>query len=1426
MALSAARIQQGGETSFPWERDAVDFVLEALPDSDPHLAWPLHELLDPGTGRLYEIDLMVLARSGLFLIEIKSHPGVLDGDARDWIFTREGHRPKHISCPYPSTNHKAKVLAGLLQRHLGRERPFVQPLIFVAHESVKIRLQGGRPDYVVDRETIRRTLVHGLPGGRRQVVNRPVMRKVREAMRQIGFQPSKASRIVAGYELRQLLDEGEGYQEHHGTNTSIEGDVARVRSYLVPRATSIERRQMLERAARREAEVLSRLGRHPRILSYRTYQDDGPLGPAVIFEAFEGGQALDAFLRQEPELPFDDRLEILEQVVEAVDHCHRAGFLHRNLSPASVLVRRGEHGLEVRVHRFQTASQADRTSLGTGHLDQLAEDLDRLYQAPEVLADPARADTVSDVFSAGCLAWLLLTGRRPAATVPEREHKIREHQGLRIAAVRSDLAALDGAIAIATEWRRFDRPDDVLEWFENDLLEDLTRPAPAEEPSDPYEAEKEDDLGHGLVMERVLGSGATAKVLRVRRDGRTYALKVPHDDGCARRLLDEAEVLRKLSRHQHVVQLHEVLSLAGRECLLLDYAGERSLADVLRSEGTLSLDKARRYGDDLLSAVQHLEEEGVTHRDIKPGNLGFTTRAKKARHLALFDFSLSAADPTAVAAGTPEWRDPWLHLRDRWDGAADRYSAAAVLYCMLAGARPEIANRGPDRDRIHLEPERFDAGLRDRLSAFFVRAFAEAVEDRFASAEQMRGEWNALFVWVPASLEHPRRADREVLASATAETPVEALPLSARARNALDRGGVATVADLLRLPRNHLSAIRGIGHAVAREILGVADDLRARLSITEAPPLVAEFPGPRRWLIDEDLGLTAQARDRLVEAGILHTADLALSPDERIRRLIGAEQTDQLRRALQRLAADQPVPGSLAQWIDELLAPRGRRATVAERRIRVLVGLDPLPASAGRRDGGSEDAAAPGTRTVQQVAEAFGVDPALIHGSLQAMRRQWQDAPCREPLITALREVIESLGPVTSLVDAARELARRRTAGEEPRAEQEASTTVLIRLATELRPAAIHWRRLDNGSAWVALRPSQLDALAGLAAAADSLAGSEPLPSSEQVREVLTAAVAPTALATLAPDRLVSLAAAASSVAAASARLELYPRSMAPERALKLSFGILTPPGLTPAEVRRRVRARYPHAAPLPERPELDTLLARHQLNYDDQQGEYLPLGLAHASSSATLKPPPRLSSALPDQRPLRDPKALEALAFQDALDRGVERGRFRVVQVVAAWAERAATLLAESLGTEPVSLDHRIWAAVERKAAALNVVPDKIIEADRAGPEGPEWEILTDLVRRAAAEELEQLLEDRRTPRLLVHPGALARYHLGSEIRQLAHRAQHEDGAAVVLVVPSHADGLAPSINGRLPVPTENEGQRLLLPRSWLENRHRAAAT
>jgi len=78
----------------------------------------LHELLDPRTGRLYEIDLLVLRPNGLYLIEIKSQPGLLTGNFQDGTFTDASGKLRQNLGPYGATNHMANVLASLLKSEL------------------------------------------------------------------------------------------------------------------------------------------------------------------------------------------------------------------------------------------------------------------------------------------------------------------------------------------------------------------------------------------------------------------------------------------------------------------------------------------------------------------------------------------------------------------------------------------------------------------------------------------------------------------------------------------------------------------------------------------------------------------------------------------------------------------------------------------------------------------------------------------------------------------------------------------------------------------------------------------------------------------------------------------------------------------------------------------------------------------------------------------------------------------------------------------------------------------------------------------------------------------------------------------------------------------------------------------------------------
>ena len=152
------------QSAFAWERDALEFARVHLPDYDPWHAWSNFEFIDD-EGRVDEVDLLVLTPAGLVLVEIKSRPGTVKGDAQTWTWITDG-RPYYRDNPLPLANRKAKRLAAVLRRQealTGRgaprgATPWVEPLIFLsdvkqppaidpgAAKRVALRGNPGAPD--------------------------------------------------------------------------------------------------------------------------------------------------------------------------------------------------------------------------------------------------------------------------------------------------------------------------------------------------------------------------------------------------------------------------------------------------------------------------------------------------------------------------------------------------------------------------------------------------------------------------------------------------------------------------------------------------------------------------------------------------------------------------------------------------------------------------------------------------------------------------------------------------------------------------------------------------------------------------------------------------------------------------------------------------------------------------------------------------------------------------------------------------------------------------------------------------------------------------------------------------------------------------------------------------------------------------------
>ena len=77
-------------SDFAWEREALEFLRAELTDHEPYRAWSNFEFIAED-GSINEVDLLVVSRYNVFLVEIKSRPGEVGGDAHTWVW-RDGAR--------------------------------------------------------------------------------------------------------------------------------------------------------------------------------------------------------------------------------------------------------------------------------------------------------------------------------------------------------------------------------------------------------------------------------------------------------------------------------------------------------------------------------------------------------------------------------------------------------------------------------------------------------------------------------------------------------------------------------------------------------------------------------------------------------------------------------------------------------------------------------------------------------------------------------------------------------------------------------------------------------------------------------------------------------------------------------------------------------------------------------------------------------------------------------------------------------------------------------------------------------------------------------------------------------------------------------------------------------------------------------------
>ncbi|MCA1664724.1 MAG: serine/threonine protein kinase, partial [Myxococcales bacterium] len=238
--------------------------------------------------------------------------------------------------------------------------------------------------------------------------------------------------------------------------------------------------------------------------------------------------------------------------------------------------------------------------------------------------------------------------------------------------------------------------------------------------------------------------------------GKPVAIKFLHDaltliPDVVKRFQREATAMSKLA-HPNLVSVLDSGLAAGTPYLVMDFVSGKSLAEVL-AQGPMPATRAAGLAKQILAGVRAAHAQHVVHRDLKPDNIILLDHVE-GDFAKILDFGLakvlrgedSAASQltnTGFALGTPGYMSPEQARGTDADERSDLYAVGVILYHMVTGRKPFVADSPLAVLRMHMDdaptpPTRMLAGCcSSELERFILRSMAKEPGARWQTAAEM-----------------------------------------------------------------------------------------------------------------------------------------------------------------------------------------------------------------------------------------------------------------------------------------------------------------------------------------------------------------------------------------------------------------------------------------------------------------------------------------------------------------------------------------------------------------------------------------------------------------------------------------------------------------------------------------------------------------
>jgi serine/threonine protein kinase len=722
-----------GEPENESERKAFEYLRDDLPDD-----YKLFTNLEiKQVVEIYEVDLIIIAPHCIYIVDIKNWHGNIEIYDPNWY--PDNYQP--FLSPLKKLRKHAKVLSSMIcdtnrVRESELRKVHIQAAVLMTDVDVKIIDHGDKDSehitYLDERCLKYFKNKAYIPEYRHQDIKHHIT-TVERAIKGKSS-PNTAPPRYRDWQVEDKLSSNDRYTEYRAKNLmmGMSSWTVRLRVYKVDPLLETTKRQEQYKLISTGFRAVRQLPSHPNILSVQDFFESREYDCLVMVTEDVPGQVLHQHIKKQS-LSWEQKLALMRDVLDGLDHAHKHGVIHRNITPDSILITATG---QARLVNFDYARVSDRTSTIA---DDIIDDLEKYaaYQAIECQNDPSQASVASDLFSVGLVFYELLTGV-PAfadanqiyecnATFPIQPSERNPELSWDWDRWLQKLCAFDPK-------DRFNNADAALQ----ELIPlatlpnlDITNLLPDTIIDNQYQVIKR--LGRP-------GSFAVAyHVFDTLRKGDLVLKLVTRDRRSVyERLQQEYSALLKVPKHPHIVEVIFASRLKDdTPFIVFEYVEGQDIESLIEKK-RLSLEQAVKIAKQTAAGLSHLHQHQVCHQDIKPSNLILTDKGVR-----IIDFNVAVfnGDEMTISAGTRRYMPPDCKLKinvtpeEKID--RDLYALGIVFYECVTGRYPFEEPQPPKRKLPH-NPIEIDGceDLSDELVQVLMRAIAPQRADRFTSAAE------------------------------------------------------------------------------------------------------------------------------------------------------------------------------------------------------------------------------------------------------------------------------------------------------------------------------------------------------------------------------------------------------------------------------------------------------------------------------------------------------------------------------------------------------------------------------------------------------------------------------------------------------------------------------------------------------------------